>query len=225
MDSSRLTATIAVSILIFILVIVISMGFFSLWIFFGLLFYVGLFFGGYSFIIVSFNLLEEQNASERNRKNKFDWCFERINVILKRMTGGQGIQWDGGTGRHSEFRSYFDGVQNKPFRSMMGFLSHTQQSVLIIFDIDNDDIVRFSTNPNIDLVQNHFHDFNPFKRQTSINRMNSGRPLKYNSRYKNGKTSPVSIHLGNDDDSIEDYNNLQRVKPDKNAVDDIAGKL
>jgi len=229
MGDSKVMFIVSGGILLLLLIIIISLGFFNVWIFFGLLFYVGLYLGGYIFVMVSFNHMEESRINDSNRKAKFDWCIERVNKILTKMPGGQGLEWDQGTGRVSEFKSYFDGVQNKPFRSMLGYLAKSQQLVLIIYDIDNDDIVRFNANPSNNVVEDHFFSFNPFKRETGFSGGQIGRPQRYDKYGRKVKSSyhnkGISIHMNDGDDGVDSYENMNRPKPDKDAIENAVGRL
>jgi hypothetical protein len=158
------TLIISLGLLAIISLITIVTGLFSLWLFSGLIFYVLMYLAGFTYIRVGLlNKVKEEDDIYR-AKQKFNWCWERANAILKAMPGGQGLEWVGGVGRKSVFKTYWDGVQNKPFRSMLAHLENTQQLVLIIFDIDGDDIALFAANPSVELIENPFLTFKPFSR-------------------------------------------------------------
>jgi len=172
--------TLIVSGIIFIGItsIIIVTDLFSAWSFFGIIFYVLMYIGGIIYIKIGIaNKMKDEDDIHR-MKQRFDWCWERVNIILKSMPGGQGLQWSSGVGRKSVYKSYFDGIQNKPFRSMLAHLEYAQQLVLIIYDIDGDDISLFVTNPPPELIENPFLTFKPFSRGA-----NMGSDPRFNNMY------------------------------------------
>ena len=228
MSNERLPYIIGTIIAVILLIIIISLGFFDGWVFFGMVFYIALFIGGYFYIIIGWQKDKEAEMQEHQRKQKFEWCFRRINETLRKMPGGQGIEWDAGFGRVSDFKTFNDGVQNKPFRSVLGYLQGTQQLVIVIYDIDNDDIAKYNANPSPAEIADHFHNFDPFKRRSSgfgtgfsrYRRDRYGRPIRKSP-------SAISIHMndgvGGDPDR-EDFDDL-KTKPDSGTVDDAFKRL
>lgn len=190
---------IALAVATIFIIILIKADMFDGWAFGGMFFYLVLFLLGYAFIIIGKNQEAKRLAEEANMKQKFDYCWSHANAILRRMAGGQGLEWASGFGRKSEYRTYYDGVSNKGFRSMLGFLSNTQQLVLVIYDIERDDIVRFVANPDPDLLENHYRNFKPFARGGggSFDDYDPyGRP--FSGLYSRGARSraPISINVG-----------------------------
>lgn len=165
--ASGLKWSLIISGLILVVVTVISIvgDYFSGWTFAALAFYLVMYIGGLIYIKVGIQNALENDEELNRRKQKFDWCWERANTILKAMPGGQGLQWASGVGRKSIYKTYYDGIQNKPFRSMLAHLEYSQQLVLVLYDIDGDDVVGFITNPGPDLIENPFLNFKPFSRQ------------------------------------------------------------
>jgi len=190
------TVIVASVILIILTTISIYGDYFSGWTFFSLLFYFVLFTGGIIYIKVGIqNSMDEQDELNR-RKQRFDWCWERANTILKGMPGGQGLQWAAGVGRKSIYKSYYDGVQNKPFRSILAHLEFSQQLAMIIYNIDDDDIAVFVANPSPDLIENPFLNFKPFSRgqQSPF-----GDPRMMGRNTNNFNPRRVNISVGGDD--------------------------
>lgn len=211
------------SIIALVILVIISVigGFFGGWSFFAILFYVGLYIGGYSYVRIGMKSRTDENNKMLQRRQKFDWCWERINQILKSMPGGQGVEWASGVGRKSWIKSYFDGIQNKPFRSILAHLERTQQLVLIIFDIDGDDISEFITNPSPELMDNPFLYFKPFARSGGMEQGGLDRFGGYNSnmRYPQHQRGGLNINVndGGFNSGIEQYE--KKIKPDKDTVD------
>lgn len=230
---AKLPYIIGSAFLIVLSIVVISLGFFSGWVFFGMIFYIGLFVGGYFYIIIAWQNDKETEQYENQRKQKFDWCFRKANEALRNMPGGQGIEWDSGFGRVSDFKTFNDGTQNKPFRSILGYLSGTQQLVLIIYDIDNDDIVKYDANPSPDIITNHFHNFNPFKsgRSGGFGGDFAPRYDRYGRKTSRARRGGISIHMNPDDDlggeggdRTANYDDL-KTQPDKGTVDDVFKRM
>jgi hypothetical protein len=220
---------------VLVLISIIS-GTFGGWTFFGILFYIALYIGGYAYVRIGMQNRDAENDSSLQRRLKFDWCWERINQILKSMPGGQGIEWASGVGRKSWIKSYFDGVQNKPFRSVLAHLEYTQQLVMIIFDIEGDDIAEFITNPSPELMDNPFLYFKPFARGTErdsgLDRFggyNSSRRYPYShSRYSHrgssgggGLSVNIEPQLGFGEPTV----NQEKLNPNKDIVDSAIDRL
>lgn len=203
---------------------------FSGWTFGGMIFYILIFAGGYAFLMFGKKQEREHLQEEMNKKYKFDYCWNRANIILRRMAGGQGLEWDAGFGRKSEYRSFYDGVQSRPFMSMLGYLSNTQQLVLVIYDIDRDNIARFVTNPDVDMLANHFKNFRPFARGsgTGMDDMMlryGGRPYPIHSRRYSSSRTPISINVGDPDGITESELRGKSAKPDDDMVDNALKRL
>lgn len=87
--------TLIISGIVLTILITISLigGFFSGWVFFALLFYFAMYIGGLIYIKIGIKNSMDEEEDLYRRKQKFDWCWERVNKILKSMPGGQGLQW------------------------------------------------------------------------------------------------------------------------------------
>jgi hypothetical protein len=220
---------IVTSIIVLIVLIIVSIigGTFGGWSFFAIIFYVALYLGGYFYVRIGMQGRKTEMDTSLQRRQKFDWCWERINQILKSMPGGQGVEWASGVGRKSWIKSYYDGVQNKPYRSILAHLEYTQQLVMIIFDIEGDDIAEFITNPTPELMDNPFLYFKPFARSGEqgmgggLDRFggynNSGR-YPQQGYTRSNRSKGLNINIGQDNyGDAEDYQN--KVKPDKDTID------
>jgi len=223
--------TITVAVALILMLILIRLELFDAWTFGGMLFYVLVFLGGYAFVAIG-KIREQKRLEEQaSVKQKFDFCWSRVNLILRRLPGGQGLEWSGGFGRKSEFRTYHDGIQNRPFRSMLGFLSNTQQLAIIIYDIERDDIVRFVTNPDPDILENHYKNFRPFSRGSAMGedydgmyQRGYGAPMIHSRRY--GNRAPISINVGGEyDDDRMTSKDMRAPRPDDDMVESAVKKV
>jgi Ca2+/Na+ antiporter len=215
---------ITIGVFIGLVLLLMRLQMFDAWMFSGIFFYLFIFLGGYFFVMINKERERKRLEDEANLKQKFDWCWDRVNRILRRMPGGQGLEWASGFGRESEYRTFYDGVQNHGFRSMMGYLSTTQQLVIVIYDINRDDIVRFVTNPDPDLLDNHFRYFKPFSRGGGgYDENNPYNP--YNNPYYNRGKPPISINVGG-----EGYDSARKPeqfgsKPDDDMVESAVKRI
>ena len=164
------------------------------------------------FVVIKYHeSIKEKEKNEFEQRKKFSWCWYRVNEILKQMPGGQGIEWNEGVGRRSEIKAFFDGIQHRYFRSLMGYLAKTQQLVVIIYDIDKDDIVRFYADPSPEVIYNHFYKFDPFKTASSPFGSNIGYPIKKHHKigrleYSRRTDLPLSADFNS---RFEDYDNIK----------------
>lgn len=198
-----------------LVIISLSFGLFNAWTFFGIIFYILVYVAMYIYLRKTYldRLAEQEN--ERMQKRKFDYCWARANEILRNMASGQGLEWDRGKNRRSEFQTFYDGVQHREFRSMEGNLSDTQERVVIIYDIDKDDIVRIDASPSTEVLKNHFYKFNPFRSSAGGMYGGYGSPYGYGG-IPRSKRKGVSIHIGDDDD-VNDFDEMRK-QPPQDAV-------
>lgn len=215
----RWAVIISTIVLAILLIVSVITGMFSMWTFIGIVFYIVMFVAGFIYIRVGIeNSMNEEEEFHR-KKQRFDWCWERVNTMLKSMPGGQGIQWASGVGRKSIYKTYNDGTQNKPFRSMLAHLENTQQLVAIIYDIDNDDIVSFMSNPPPDIIDNPFLNFKPFARGESGHTRYSPYDRFGSSRHSSrSRRRPISIRVGDDEDGFDNMPDRGQ-QPNEGSVD------
>ena len=213
-----------------IIMILVATESFDVWAFSGMIFYGLIFAGGYAFIIYGQKEEQKRLAEENRRKQKFDWCWDRANDILRRMAGGQGLSWAKGFGRSSEYQSFYDGVQSRPFRSMLGYLSNSKQLALVIYDIDRDDIVRFVTNPDPTLLDNHFRYFRPFAKGGGTSMYNeidypSGiRGSMFSRRFRQDPYANMPPQQQQQRGGM-DIDSMKEPKPDDDMIDAAVGKV
>lgn len=233
----------AIVTLVVLFLFTIIGGFFNGWSFFAIIFYLALYGGGYAYVRIGAENRANDGDRSLQRRQKFEYCWERINQILKSMPGGQGIEWASGFGRKSGIKSYFDGVQSKPFRSVLAYLEYSQQLVLIIYDIEGDDIAEFIANPSPELMDNPFYNFKPYTRGVDSNaHLDRFGGYAGSSRYPWTRRNPrgrypppseggVSINVDGGGGGIAgkgEYADLEgggKVNPPKDLVDNAVNKL
>ena len=189
-----------VTILLIILLAVFNL--FNGWIFFGMIFYSILYVLGLYYVKQKLiEQLNEEKFNEDNRK-KFDWCFDRVNSILRRMSDGDYLEWRGGINRESFIKYFHDGIQQRTYRSIIGHMSNSQVFTLIIYDVDNDDISAFISNPSVDEIKNHFYNFKPFTSGRSSFGDPYLNPLSSRSKRRSSSANRrrgITINVDNDD--------------------------
>lgn len=232
------------SVIMFLLVVLtIILKMFDGWLFFGMFFYIILFVGGYSYININMINDNEKNDVTLQERHKFNWCWERVNHILKQRPGGKGIQWASGVGRKSGIKSFHNGVQNKPFRSIIAYLEGSYNYVCIIYNIEDDDIAEFISDPSPDKISNPFYGFEPYSRGSGfgggmqdrfggIPGMRSSNDYRYNRNNSgiNQKSNGLSINIGNNDNNgfgdleAEEFK-AKKVMPQEQDVRKVIDKL
>lgn len=222
--TKNVPALIFVAVLSAIIILISSLGLFSIWLFVGIVILSTMYLFGYLYVVNYYKMLEDIDRKELQNKKKFDWCWTRSNEILKKMIGGQGLSWGSGVGRRSEYRSFHNGIQLCGFRSIEGFLSGSQQLVIIIYDIENDDVVRYYANPSPDIIDDHFFNFKPFQSKESFSGMNQSRyPYNYRSP---SRRRPSGMPLYRDNSQYDSLDNFSaRSEPSEDIVVDSLKKL
>jgi len=169
------------------LVVGLSMYFelYNAWAFFGVMFYTFLFFVFIIYLTYDNYHRISERAKFQEKKMSISYCWNKVNTELRQMTGGDGLEWAGGLGRKSELKYFGSGVNKKAFRSLYGNLSNQRQAVVIIFNVDDEIISRYSANPSPDLIQDPFFKFDPFNsdRDRMMGGMNGYNPYSLHSRY------------------------------------------
>lgn len=165
------------------LVVGLSMyfGLYDAWAFFGVMFYTFVFFVFIIYLTYDNYRRISERARFQEKKMSIAYCWNKVNTELRQMTGGDGLEWDGGLGRKSELKYYGSGATKKAFRSMYGNLSNQRQAVIIIYNVEEEIISRYVANPSPDLIQDPFYKFDPFN--TDRERMNMFNPYASRSRY------------------------------------------
>lgn len=113
----------------------------------------------YLYLVLSMRAEQAENAD----KDKFNYCWQKANEMLLSMPGGDRLEWWTGVGRNSQIKTYQEGNMRRRFRSMYGYLTGKRQGVIIIWDIDNEDIAAYWSNPGTDKLSDPFKDFKPYE--------------------------------------------------------------
>jgi len=170
------------------LVVGLSMyfGLYDAWAFFGVMFYTFIFFVFFIYLSYDNHRRISERAKFQEKKVSIAYCWNKVNTELRQMTGGDGLEWDGGLGRKSELKYFGHGTNKKAFRSLYGNLSNQRQAVVIIFNVDDEIISRYVANPSPDLIQDAFYKFDPFNSDRDrMGGMNGYNPYNSRSRYGN----------------------------------------
>lgn len=168
-----------------IAVVSLSMYFelYDAWAFFGIMFYTFLFFVFIAFLSYDSSRRIAEKKRMQVKKSSLSDCWNKTNDLLRRMPGGEGLEWAKGFGRKSELRYFGSGENKKTFRSLYGNLSKSRQLVVIIFDVEEQVIARYVANPTPALISDPFHKFDP------MNSQSSQRPFDYRDRSRYGLSS------------------------------------
>ena len=145
-------------------------------------FYLLLF--GVATIYLKIQKTSDDDAYRNSLKTKktFDYCWDVANRILMRQTGGTAMSWNGGWNRRSEIRYYVDKKTDlhKLYRAFYGVLEGTNQTVIVIYDVELEDIARYTTQLTTELLKDPFYKFDPDGSQ-SFQNMNMN-PYGYNGK-------------------------------------------
>lgn len=223
-------------IFIISLVVMISSGMFNGWIILILVFYVFMYFGGWMFVRHGFKKLKDAEDIINKDRHKFHYCWDRANKLLRAFPGGRGIEWNHGHSNNSFYKTYFDGVQNKAYRSMVGYLEKSKRLALIIYDIDSDDIKVLNNNPLAENLNNHFLGFRPFSRDENDRQDGRGRYNDYgqsrtgygyggNDYRRHGEQPPMGNRGYNQPQDQNQYPQEQNIEPSKETVDKVIGTM
>lgn len=142
----------------------------------------------YLYLVLSMRAEQAEDAD----KDKFNYCWQKANEMLIKMPGGDRMEWWSGVGRQSQIKTYQEGNQRRRFRSMYGMLTGKRQGIIIVWDIDNEDIAAYWTNPTNEKLSDPFKDFKPYEnyaleRQRGMMGMYGG---------KRGRRRGLTIHYG-----------------------------
>lgn len=187
------------------------LGIFDFQALFGMLIIFGVYGSGYMYLRLSH--LKKEKA--REEKKRIDYCWDRVNDILRGMSGGTRLEWMGGRRRRSELTYRYEGNKKNAYRVMFGRLTRYKQNAIIIYGIEEDDIMRFETNPGPDLLDNPWKGFDPFQQrermawQTPSHQRGGGKGPKLTINYGGGQ---------NDYDADDDF--LERALPKPSGDDD-----
>lgn len=216
----------SVSLLIVIILNAV-LNLFDVWSFFGVMFYITVFFGLVGWVVYEHNSRMIREEQERINKKSLNHCWQRINALLRAMPDGDSVEWSSGFGRKSELKSFTVNGKVKNYRSVLAHLVKGNQLVAIIYDIDEDDIVRYNANPSTEVIVNPFINFNPEKSGHTGSPFPDGRfDNRYNNRYGygyGGYKQPFIPPMNNPGGS-NDFASFDNLKPNEDDARKILEK-
>lgn len=216
------------TLVLFIIVIVLNVRFelFDAWAFFGVIFYIAIFFVFVLYIQFDASRRAYKREQENINKKSLNNCWQRVNSLLRAMPNGDSVEWSSGFGRKSELRYFNINGKNKPYRSVLAHSVRNSQLVVVIYDIEEDDIVKYIGNPTPDLISDPFAGFNPSGKSENFgggfgnNRFDRyGRRIPYDNQSHTPYITPQSNNNGNTI-PFEDLG-----KPTEKDVEKVIGKL
>lgn len=167
-----------------IAVVSLSMHFelYDAWAFFGVMFYTVIFFVFIIFLSYDNSRRIAEKKRLQEKKSSLTYCWSKVNDLLKRMPGGEGLEWARGFGRKSEVKYFGTGENKKTYRSLYGTLSYSRQLVVIIFDVDDEVIAKYEASPSPSVIDDPFYKFDPTNSQS-----HSSIPYDYRNRSRYGR--------------------------------------
>lgn len=96
-----------------------------------------------------------------------EFYMRKVNEILVSRPGGEPVVWEGGSWSRYLIKTIFD-INRKPHKyvGIVGLLRNANRRISLIYDADDNDIVRFFGDPSPDLLNNPFFGFRPFDSST-----------------------------------------------------------
>lgn len=97
------------------------------------------------------------NEADIKKKDKMPDHFRNINEILKSMGYSEVYQWEKGKDVRYDTRK-FDNIE---YVAMLGYRVYLNTYMLVIYDTEHKDIVRFIDNPPFRMQMDLFYNFSP----------------------------------------------------------------
>ncbi len=169
--------------------------------------YMGIAFFIFVFFIVIMWIIFKLIFSLKNKKEEdkassgFDYYLRKINEILISRPDGEPLTWQGGKDSRYESKIIHDinRVPNK-FIALVGYLKDSNQAVVVIFNVKEQDIAKFYGDPSPLVLNNPFHEFKPF--DTSTRAYTPGINDYYNRK------SGVNINVGQNKSDSSSMSNM-----------------
>lgn len=160
----------------------------------GMAFFIFVFFIIFAWLFFSFIIsIKKSKNVEDTPKSGIEAYMRQINNILKSRPGGETIQWEGGKYTRYVTKTLYDiNRQAHKFIGVVGMLTDSDKRIVLIYSVNDNDIVRFYGDPTPDLMTDPFDNFRPFDVST---RNYSPFPADYYDRRK-GSRGGVNINLG-----------------------------
>lgn len=138
----------------------------------------------------------------KEKKKDFNYDWQRLNEIIRNRTNGDVMEWDMGIGMRSEIKSIKVGEKIEHYRSFYGYLYYSRQEVIVIYQRDKEDIVRWFANPSPEVINDPFKFFEPYQdKLAEIRAQSMARNNKKGKgmRFRFDDDTPKSIEPADDD--------------------------
>lgn len=135
--------------------------------FYGMFIIAMAYIAGYIYLVLS----KRSDDAAANTVKTLDYCWKKAGEVLQRMPGGTSIEWAQGKGRRGEMRVFYENNKRRSYRALYGISSITKRPVVVIFDMDQDDIARYNSNPSPEVLEDPFAGFKPFYNPMAENMM------------------------------------------------------
>ena len=114
--------------------------------------------------ILYLKYIASQNVNDELQKRKLPYCWMKASEMLKSVTAnGDTIEWGQGAHTEVQMRTFSSDKTKKSFYALYGYLVNSRQNVVAIWDIDEENIARYDSNPSTDVLIDPFHNFKPFE--------------------------------------------------------------
>jgi hypothetical protein len=125
------------------------------------------FFIVFSWILITLIGYFRKKRDDDKPRSGMEYYSRQINDILLSRPKGEPISWDGGQYSRYSIKTIFD-INKKPHKyvGFVGFLKDSNRRIALIYDTDENDIVRFVGDPGPQLLNNVFDGFKPFDTST-----------------------------------------------------------
>lgn len=111
--------------------------------------------------LIYLEVMNRKMASASENKRGFEYCWRRTNELLSTMDNADHLEWRGGFDRKSILKAFSVGGKEKHYRALYGGLVSNKQLVVVIYCVEDDDIVSYIANPSPSLISDPFADFKP----------------------------------------------------------------
>lgn len=172
---------------------------------------------GLAFLVTDMYITANESKEEQliSQKKSIPYMWNKINKILVSMPGGRSVRWGDGTDQRFGTKTFTNGKTTLEIRVVRTRFYHMNQTVLIYYDIDNENIVDFITKPATNKLINPWSGFSPFDKSSSLQGSGMMHPYSKKSN-RNRFVIPVesqdSSFDGEDDITVEQNKALENLR-------------
>lgn len=162
---------------------------------------------GVTYALMFAYLFWQKNYFEEKDKKKYDIkvVFGEINKVLETFPGANIMEWNMGTNRAAETKTFTHEGKTKTCISFYGLLSIKKVYTVVIWCVEDGGILRYNARNDPELISNPWKDFEPFG---GVDRK-SYFPRPYDRRRSYGRDFPTKFdeQTGYDPDQsyLEDF--------------------